>query len=89
MTIAPRRGFFGPAAQIIQKSRGCGPARFDYIVVVGGLMQEQEYLDLAHALLLLSRSARSVTQVAQDCGFVEVSHLIRVFKTTHGITAEV
>lgn len=52
-------------------------------------MQEQEYLDLAHALLLLSRSARSVTQVAQDCGFVDVSHLIRVFKTTHGITPEV
>lgn len=44
---------------------------------------------LSHAELLLSRSARNVTQVAQDCGFVDVSHLIRVFKTARGITPEV
>ena len=44
---------------------------------------------LAHAELLLLRSARTITQVAQDCGFVDVSHLIRVFKTARGITPEV
>ena len=43
---------------------------------------------LSHAELLLSRSARNVTQVAQDCGFVDVSHLIRVFKTARGVTPE-
>lgn len=44
---------------------------------------------IAHAELLLSRSARTVTQVAQDCGFVDVSHLIRAFKSARGITPEV
>ena len=44
---------------------------------------------IAHAELLLSRSARTVTQVAQDCGFVDVSHLIRVFKSARGTTPEV
>ncbi len=43
---------------------------------------------LAHAELLLSRSERSVTQVAQDTGFTDVSHLIRVFRATHGTTPE-
>ena len=43
---------------------------------------------LAHAELLLSRSERSVTQVAQDTGFSDVSHLIRVFRATHGTTPE-
>ncbi|RID90272.1 helix-turn-helix domain-containing protein [Gemmobacter lutimaris] len=41
---------------------------------------------IAHAELLLSRSARTVTQ---DCGFVDVSHLIRVFRTIHATTPEV
>ena len=31
----------------------------------------------------------SVTQVAQDCGFVDVSHLIRVFRSIHATTPEV
>jgi transcriptional regulator GlxA family with amidase domain len=44
---------------------------------------------IAHAELLLLRSACTVTQVAQDCGFVDVSHLIRVFKTARGTTPEV
>ncbi len=44
---------------------------------------------IAHAELLLSRSARTVTLVAQDCGFVDVSHLIRVFKSARGTTPEV
>jgi transcriptional regulator GlxA family with amidase domain len=44
---------------------------------------------LAHAELLLSRSARTVTQIAQDCGFVDASHLIRVFKAARGSTPEV
>jgi transcriptional regulator GlxA family with amidase domain len=44
---------------------------------------------IAHAELLLSRSALTVTQVAQDCGFVDVSHLIRVFKSLRGTTPEV
>jgi len=44
---------------------------------------------IAHAELLLSRSARTVTQVAQDCGFVDISHLIRVFKSARGTTPEV
>ena len=44
---------------------------------------------IAHAELLLSRSARTVTQVAQDCGFVDISHLIRAFKSARGTTPEV
>lgn len=44
---------------------------------------------IAHAELLLSRSTLTVTQVAQDCGFVDVSHLIRVFKSLRGTTPEV
>lgn len=43
---------------------------------------------LAHAELLLQRSERSVTEVAQDTGFSDVSHLIRVFRATHGTTPE-
>lgn len=44
---------------------------------------------IAHAELLLSHSVRTVTQVAQDCGFVDGSHLIRVFKSVRGTTPEV
>jgi len=43
---------------------------------------------LSHAELLLSRSARNVTQVAQDCGFVDVSHLIRVFRSLASKTGQ-
>ncbi len=51
--------------------------------------QASKAIRIAHAELLLSRSARTVTQVAQDCGFVDVSHLIRVFKSARGATPEV
>lgn len=44
---------------------------------------------LAHAELLLARSKRTITQVAQDTGFADVSHLIRVFRSRHGTTPEV
>lgn len=44
---------------------------------------------LAHVELLLTRSKRSITQVAQDTGFTDVSHLIRVFRSVHGTTPEV
>jgi transcriptional regulator GlxA family with amidase domain len=50
--------------------------------------QASKAIRLSHAELLLSRSARNVTQVAQDCGFVDASHLIRVFKTARGVTPE-
>ena len=43
---------------------------------------------IAHAELLLSRSERTVTQVAQDTGFADISHLIRVFRTVHDTTPE-
>lgn len=44
---------------------------------------------LAHAELLLERSERSVTQIAQDSGFSDVSHLIRDFRTVNGTTPDV
>lgn len=44
---------------------------------------------LAHVELLLARSKRSITQVAQDTGFADVSHLIRVFRSAQGTTPEV
>lgn len=44
---------------------------------------------IAHAEFLLSRSARTVTQVAQECGFVDASHLIRVFRTVRRTTPEI
>lgn len=43
---------------------------------------------LAHAERLLQRTQRTVTQVAQDTGFSDVSHFIRIFKATHEITPE-
>ncbi|WP_415183926.1 GlxA family transcriptional regulator [Phaeovulum sp.] len=44
---------------------------------------------LTHAELLLLRSERSITQIAQETGFSDVSHLIRVFRAVHGTTPEV
>lgn len=44
---------------------------------------------LAHVELLLARSKRSITRVAQDTGFADVSHLIRVFRSAQGTTPEV
>ncbi len=43
---------------------------------------------LAHAEGLLQRTQRSVTQIAQDTGFSDVSHFIRVFKATYKTTPE-
>lgn len=43
---------------------------------------------IAHAELLLERSERSITQIAQDTGFSDVSHLIRVFRAANGTTPE-
>ena len=43
---------------------------------------------LAQAERLLQQTQRSVTQIAQDTGFSDVSHFIRVFKTTHDTTPE-
>jgi transcriptional regulator GlxA family with amidase domain len=43
---------------------------------------------LAQPRLLLERSDRSVTEIANDTGFADVSHLIRVFRTTEGVTPD-
>ncbi|WP_193175271.1 GlxA family transcriptional regulator [Oricola nitratireducens] len=43
---------------------------------------------LAQARLLLERSERSVTEIANDTGFADVSHLIRVFRAIEGVTPE-
>ena len=43
---------------------------------------------LAHAQMLLERSERTVTQIAQDTGFSDVSHLIRVFRTAYDATPQ-
>ncbi|WP_187430258.1 GlxA family transcriptional regulator [Roseobacter fucihabitans] len=43
---------------------------------------------LAHAERLLHRTKRSVTQIAQDTGFSDVSHFIRIFKAAYNTTPE-
>ena len=43
---------------------------------------------IAQARLLLESGARSITQIANDTGFCDVSHLIRVFREQEGITPE-
>lgn len=43
---------------------------------------------LAHARMLLERSQRSITEIANETGFADVSHLIRVFKASEGMTPE-
>jgi len=44
---------------------------------------------LSQVELLLARSARSVTQIAQETGFSDASHLIRIFSANYGVTPEV
>lgn len=44
---------------------------------------------LAHAERLLQRTTHSITQIAQDTGFSDVSHFIKVFKSANGSTPEV
>ncbi|KGJ05322.1 transcriptional regulator, AraC family with amidase-like domain [Paracoccus halophilus] len=43
---------------------------------------------LAQARMLLSRSDRTVTRIAEETGFCDASHLIRVFRETEGITPD-
>lgn len=43
---------------------------------------------LAQSERLLQQTQRSVTQIAQDTGFSDVSHFIRVFKATYNTTPE-
>ncbi len=45
-------------------------------------------LRLSHAEWLLSRSAQSVTQIAQDAGFADASHFIRTFRESRGTTPQ-
>ncbi|MDG0989801.1 MAG: GlxA family transcriptional regulator [Yoonia sp.] len=44
---------------------------------------------LAHAERLLLRTRQSVTQIAQETGFSDVSHFIHVFKAVYNTTPEV
>lgn len=44
---------------------------------------------VAQARMLLETSDRSVTEIANDTGFADVSHLIRVFRASEGETPEV
>ena len=43
---------------------------------------------IAQARLSLESGTRSVTQIANDTGFCDVSHLIRVFRDHEGVTPE-
>ena len=43
---------------------------------------------LAQARMLLSRSDRTVTRIAEETGFCDASHLIRVFRESQGITPD-
>lgn len=43
---------------------------------------------LAQARMLLERTARTVTQIADETGFCDASHLIRVFREIEGQTPE-
>lgn len=44
---------------------------------------------LAHARFLLRQPDRSITSVATETGFCDLSHLIRVFRDREGVTPEV
>ncbi|AUH34220.1 GlxA family transcriptional regulator [Paracoccus tegillarcae] len=46
-------------------------------------------LRLNHAEWLLSRSERTITQIAQDTGFTDASHFIRIFRARHDQTPQV
>ena len=41
---------------------------------------------LSHAHLLLQNSSKNVSEIALECGFENVPHFIRTFKTMYGIT---
>ena len=43
---------------------------------------------LAQARMLLERTSRTVTQIADETGFCDASHLIRVFRDIEGQTPE-
>ena len=43
---------------------------------------------LAQARMLLSRTDRTVTRIAEETGFCDASHLIRVFRETEGATPD-
>ena len=44
---------------------------------------------LAQARMLLARSDRTVTRIAEETGFCDASHLIRVFREAEGITPDI
>ncbi|WP_146592282.1 GlxA family transcriptional regulator [Puniceibacterium confluentis] len=46
-------------------------------------------LRLTHAEWLLVRSQRTITQIAQDTGFTDASHFIRIFRERYGQTPQV
>ena len=49
----------------------------------------QEYLTkirISKAAELLKDPSRSITSIAQDCGFFDCSHFIRLFKKVNGVT---
>ncbi|MGI8507314.1 MAG: GlxA family transcriptional regulator [Solirubrobacteraceae bacterium] len=50
--------------------------------------QADKVVRIEHAKLLLTSSGRSITQIANDAGFCDVSHFIRVFRQREGGTPE-
>lgn len=44
---------------------------------------------LAQARMLLARSDRTVTRIAEETGFCDASHLIRVFREAEGVTPDI
>lgn len=53
-----------------------------------GPSEASKLIRLAQARLLLERSEHSVTEIANETGFADISHFIRVFRATEGITPE-
>ena len=43
---------------------------------------------MAQARMLLARTDRTVTRIAEETGFCDASHLIRVFRETEGTTPD-
>lgn len=50
--------------------------------------EASKLIRLAQARLLLERSEHTVTEIANETGFADISHFIRVFRATEGITPE-
>jgi AraC-like DNA-binding protein len=46
----------------------------------------QKQLRMARARELLVTTARSVSQVAQDCGYDDAAYFSRQFRTEHGVS---